>query len=144
MKYPLRFVVSYVQPVTQHFEPRTGRKAPLQSPLMVLCTLVISIIIRMKSEVSTTLRCWLCSTRYTAIRIKNHLKSTSANKIATMKNTTISVTNGSHHVLSPIQHFAVSKDEWDTKEDTGKSMKNALHVLRYAKRHLLDRSNVGQ
>ena len=22
--------------------------------------------------------------------------------------------------------FAVSKDEWDTKEDTGKSMKNAL------------------
>ena len=28
--------------------------------------------------------------------------------------------------------FAVSKDEWDTKEDTGKSMKNALYVLRYA------------
>ena len=32
--------------------------------------------------------------------------------------------------------FAVSKDERDTKEDTGKSMKNALYVLRYAKRHL--------
>ena len=32
--------------------------------------------------------------------------------------------------------FAVSKDEWDTKEDTGKSMKNALYVLWYAKRHL--------
>ena len=29
--------------------------------------------------------------------------------------------------------FAVSKDEWDTKENTGKSMKNALYVLRYAK-----------
>ena len=29
--------------------------------------------------------------------------------------------------------FPVSKDEWDTKEDTGKSMKNALYVLRYAK-----------
>ena len=25
--------------------------------------------------------------------------------------------------------FTVSKDEWDTKEDTGKSMKNALHML---------------
>ena len=25
--------------------------------------------------------------------------------------------------------FTVSKDEWDTKEDTGKSMKNALYVL---------------
>ena len=32
---------------------------------------------------------------------------------------------------------AVSKDEWGTKEDTGKSMKNALCILRYAKRHLL-------
>ena len=33
--------------------------------------------------------------------------------------------------------FAVSKDEWDTKEDTGKSMKNVLYVLRYAKSMLL-------
>jgi len=24
--------------------------------------------------------------------------------------------------------FTVSKDEWNTKEDTGKSLKNALHV----------------
>ena len=40
--------------------------------------------------------------------------------------------------------FTVSKDEWDTKEDTGKSMKNALYVLRYAKRHLSGRSNVEQ
>jgi len=29
--------------------------------------------------------------------------------------------------------FTVSNDEWNTKEDTGKSLKNALHVLRYAK-----------
>ena len=28
-------------------------------------------------------------------------------------------------------------DEWNTKEGTGKSMKNALYVMRYAKRHLL-------
>ena len=26
--------------------------------------------------------------------------------------------------------FTVSEDEWDTKEDTGKSMKNALYVPR--------------
>jgi len=32
--------------------------------------------------------------------------------------------------------FTVSKDKWNTKKDTGKSLKNALHVLRYAKRHL--------
>ena len=40
--------------------------------------------------------------------------------------------------------FAVSKEEWDTKQDTGKSMKNALYVLRYAKRHLSGRSDVKQ
>ena len=32
--------------------------------------------------------------------------------------------------------FAVSHYEWDTKEDTGKSMKNALYLLLYAKRYL--------
>jgi len=31
--------------------------------------------------------------------------------------------------------FVVNKDEWDTK-GRGKSMKNALHVQRYGKRHL--------
>ena len=40
--------------------------------------------------------------------------------------------------------FTVSKDEWDTKEDTGKSMKNALYVLQYAKRHLSGQSDVKQ
>ena len=39
-------------------------------------------------------------------------------------------------MLSPNRHFAVSKDVWDTKEDTGKSMKSALYILWYAKRHL--------
>ena len=38
--------------------------------------------------------------------------------------------------IAKLTLFTVSKDEWDTKEDTGKSMKNALYVLRYAKRHL--------
>ena len=38
--------------------------------------------------------------------------------------------------------FAVSKDEWDTKEDSGKSMKNALYVLWYAKMHLSGRSDI--
>ena len=40
--------------------------------------------------------------------------------------------------------FAVNQDEWDTKEDTGKSMKNALYVLQYAKRHLSGQRNVEQ
>jgi len=36
------------------------------------------------------------------------------------------------------------KEEWNTKEDTGKSMENALCILRYAKRHLLGCSNIEQ
>ena len=31
-------------------------------------------------------------------------------------------------MLPPNRQFPVSKDEWDTKEDTGKSMKNALYT----------------
>ena len=48
------------------------------------------------------------------------------------------------HARAKSTLFTVSKDEWDTKEDTGKSMKNALYVLRYAKRHLSSRSDVKQ
>jgi len=35
----------------------------------------------------------------------------------------------------------MSKDGWDTKEGTGKSMKNALHVQQYGKRYLSAMSN---
>ena len=100
---------------------------------------------RLKSEVFITLLCRLCSTHYTAIRIKNCLKSTFAIKIATMKNTDDFRFEGkpsrAHTKSTP---FPVSKDEWDTKEDTGKSMKNALYILRYSKRHLLGRSDIEQ
>ena len=41
------------------------------------------------------------------------------------------------HATTKLMLFTVSKDERNTKEDTGKSLKNALHVLRCAKRHLL-------
>ena len=37
-----------------------------------------------------------------------------------------------YHELTCI---AVSKDKWDRKEDTGKSMKHALYIMRYTKRH---------
>ena len=107
---------------------------------MVLRAPVISIIVQMKSEVSTTLRCWLCSTHYTAVRIKKRLKSTSTNKIATMKNMKDFRYGGKgkpSRATIKSTLFIVSKDEWDTKEDTGKSMKNALYILQYAKRHLL-------
>ena len=99
----------------------------------------------LKSEVSIMLHCRLCSTRYTAVQIKNCLKSTSAIKIAMMKNTDDFHFEGKpSHSRAKSTPFPVSKDEWDTKEDTGKSMKNALYILRYAKRHLSGRSDVKQ
>jgi len=42
------------------------------------------------------------------------------------------------------QHFMVSKNEWDKKQDTGKSMKNALHAQQYGKTHPSSWSNVKQ
>jgi len=48
------------------------------------------------------------------------------------------IANGSHHEpTTKSTLFMVSKDERDTKESTDKSMKNALHVQRCGKRHLL-------
>ena len=83
--------------------------------------------------------------RYAAFRIKNCLKSTSAIKIATMKNADDFSYEGKPSRATAISTLlAVRKDEWDTKEDTGKSMKNTLYILQYAKRHLLGQSNVEQ
>ena len=84
-----------------------------------------------ESKVSTTLLCQLHSTCYTAVRIKNCLKSISVIKVANMKNTDnfhyakkANTCNG-----SPNQHFLLpTKMIGDTKEGTGKSMKNTLYV----------------
>ena len=79
------------------------------------------------------------------MQIKNCLKSTSAIKIAAMIITDDFRYEGKpSRAIAKSTLFAVSKDEWDTKEDIGKSMKEALHVLQYAKRHLLGRSEVEQ
>jgi len=39
--------------------------------------------------------------------------------------------------IAKLTLFTVSKDKWDTKEGTGKSMKTALHKQWCSKRHLL-------
>jgi len=48
------------------------------------------------------------------------------------------------HATTKLMLFTVSKDEWNTTEDTGKSLKNALHKLWCAKRHLSGWSNIEQ
>ena len=98
-----------------------------------------------ETEVFITLLCQLCLTHYTAVQIKNCLRSTSVLKVATMKSMDdFSLRKGSHHVQPQLTLVTVSKDEWNTKEDTGKSLKNALHLLRYAKRYLSGWSDVEQ
>ena len=88
----------------------------------------------LKSEVSIH----FVVSHYTALQIKNCLKSISAIKVTTMINTDNFHHEGKpSHTIAKSTPFTVSKDEWDTKEDVGKSMKNALYVLRYAKMHLL-------
>ena len=99
----------------------------------------------LKSEVSITLRCRICSTHYTAVRIKNCLKSTSVVKNSHYENMDDFRFEGKpSRATFKSTLFAVSEDEWDTKEDTGKSMKNALYILWYAKRHLSGWSDIKQ
>jgi len=88
---------------------------------------------RKEIEVSIALLCRLCSIRYTAVQIKNCLKSTSVIKVATMKNMDVMQRKPSRATTKSML-FTASKDEWNTKEDTGKSLKYTLHVLQYAKK----------
>ena len=70
--------------------------------MIVLCAPQLSS----ETEVSIALLCQLCSTCYTAVRIKKCLKSTSVLKVATMKNTDdFSLRKGSHHVQHQINAF---------------------------------------
>jgi len=92
------------------------------------------------------LHCQLCSTRYTAVRINNCLKITSAMKVAPpplWKLRMISATNGSHNMPS---YHRINTQRWmgHTKEGTSKSMKSALYVQRYGKRQLSGWSDIEQ
>ena len=63
---------------------------------------------RLKSEVSIMLHCQLCSTCYTAVQIKNNLKSTSAIKVATMKKTDNFCYERRPSHAMPNRHFLLS------------------------------------
>ena len=83
------------------------------------------------------LRCELCSTCYTAVRIKYCSKSTSVIEVATMKNT-----DDFHYEEKPsrttakLTSFTVSKDEWDKGGHWYVHEEWIVHILWYAKRHV--------
>jgi len=99
---------------------------------MVLCA---PVIMNLKSEISITLHFQPCLICYTALWINNCLESSFIIKVTTMKNQMIFILKGTHHVLPPNQHVSLSAKMNDTL--VSKSMKNALYVLWYAKRHIL-------
>jgi len=74
---------------------------------------------------------YICSTHYTAVWINYCLKRTSAIKEANINYRGFLLQMDKKSTL-----FVVNKDEWVTKEGSGKSMKNALHVRWYGKRYL--------
>ena len=70
---------------------------------------------------------------FNPLQIKNCSKSASVIKEVIMKNTDAFLScKESHYVLSlkltQSTFFAVCKDGWDTKDDTGNSMKNVLYI----------------
>ena len=75
--------------------------------------------------------------RYTAVQIKNCLKSSPVIKVATMKNMDdLHCTKKAimyYHQNDTFHCHYISKDKWNAKEETSKSMENALFVLQYAK-----------
>ena len=79
----------------------------------------------------------LCSAHYIALQTRT--RSSTINQ-SQWKTRTIPVKSREaitwhYGALTPC---TVSKDKWDTKEDTGKSIKHALYVMRYAKKHQSD------
>ena len=88
MKYPLRFIVSYVQHVTQHFESRTVQKAHLQSytKRKKWCCAPQLYQLSSESEVSITLCCQLCSTHYITLQNQELFKKHLCNHIQKERN----------------------------------------------------------
>ena len=108
-----------------------------------------------ESEVSITVLCLLGSPRYIAVQIVHcpslsamfNLLYSSTNQEVFKKHLCIKSSHYEKHrqflamqrkpsrATTKSTLFTVSKDEWNTKENTGKSLKNDMHVLQYTKRH---------
>jgi len=87
------------------------------------------------SSEKKTLHYQLCSTPLCSSTIQQLFKKNFYNQNSHCEN--YGWFNGSHHVpTTKSTLFVVNKDEWYTKEGHAKSMKNALHVQWYGKRHL--------
>ena len=147
LQWLLRFTFSYVQPVTQRYRRQTVEDVPLQqSSHHENMTIRMSPTINycLESAAAIMLRFQLFLVCYTALQTKNSVRIASAINPVTMENTDgclqtycredMKCTILCYHESTP---WDVSKKKWDTKEDKSKSMMCTMHVLWYAKRHVL-------
>ena len=143
VKYPLRFIVSFVQPISDHELIEKHLCNPCIQKERFGATHPSYISYHLKSEVRIN---------YASLSAMFNPLHSSTNQELFKKHL---CNQNSHyekygrfpllrHTTAKSTLFAVSKDEWDTKEDTGKSMKNTLYVLRYSKRHFLGQSDIEQ
>ena len=94
------------------------------------------IYYRLKSEVSITLRCQLCMFNPLHNSTNQELFEKFAIKVATMKNTDVAVTKGSHHVLPLIWHFSLSAKMNGTQGRTLKVHEECIVHTVVCQRHL--------
>jgi len=115
-------------------------------PFIFLTTKTVNFVVGMWWLPFTRFLLYCCITGWTCHKKSWVLHfSDSAIKVATMKITDDfcykwKLSTG----YLQIDTFTVRKDEWDTKEGTGKSMENALYVQQCGKRHLSGWSNIKQ
>jgi len=78
--------------------------------------------------------------------INYHLKSEQKNESTTVWKATTKITDNFHCKWKPSQAYlnSLGEDKWETKEDTGKSIKNTLYIQWCGNRHLSGWSDVEQ
>jgi len=131
VKYPLQLFICCVHPITQQYKSKTFR-----------CTSVIKVsAVKNTIMLRAPIIVWNWSINCPSPpAMFNSLHSNTNQELFEKR----LCNQGSHHekyrqsqrkpslATTKSTFFTVSKDEWNTKEDTGKSLKNTLHVLRYA------------
>ena len=134
VKHPLRFFVTHVHPLHSSMNQELFEKyicnqiAPMRKYDGAMCP---SYRMKLKYPLPFSASYFqLITQQYES----NCLKTTSIIKVAIYyeKYCTVAQRKPSHAIIK-LMPFTVRKDEWNTKEDNGKSLKNALNVLRYAK-----------
>ena len=86
---------------------------------------------------------YICSTSYTVVWIQNFVQKHLCSQSSHYEKWKFPKAIGYLHATVWSTHFSVSKDKWDTKEDTGKSIKKYL-LLQYAKMYFWGCSDVMQ